>query len=79
MKKNKKLNDSIGPNNISVGSVGDAVRSVDVVVLARPWNAVRAALPSAGNVTDKIVIDCTNPLRGSLWRCYRTQPLSQNK
>ena len=64
--KNKKLIDSISPNNVSVGTVADAVHSADVVVLATPWNAARAALQSADNVTDKIVIDCTNPLKEDL-------------
>src|SRR5215468_3498101 len=61
-KKDKKLIDSIGSNNASVGTVVDAVHSADVVVLTTPWNAARAALQSATNVTDKIVIDWTNPL-----------------
>jgi len=65
-KKDKKLIDSIGSNNASVGTVVDAVHSADVVVLATPWNAARAALQSAGNLTDKIVIDCTNPLKEDL-------------
>jgi predicted dinucleotide-binding enzyme len=64
--KNKKLIDSIGSNNASVGTVVDAVHSADVVVLATPWNVARAALQSAGNLTDKIVIDCTNPLKEDL-------------
>jgi len=64
--KNKKLIDSISPNNVSVGTVADAVHSADVVVLATPWNAARAALQSADNVADKIVIDCTNPLKEDL-------------
>ena len=65
-KKNKKLIDSIGSNYASVGTVVDAVHSADVVVLATPWSAARAALQSAGNLTDKIVIDCTNPLKEDL-------------
>ena len=65
-KKNKKLIDSIGSNNVSVGTVVDAVHSTDVVVLTTPWNAARVALQSAGNLTDEIVIDCTNPLKEDL-------------
>jgi 8-hydroxy-5-deazaflavin:NADPH oxidoreductase len=64
--KNKKLIDSIAPNRASVGSVSDAVRSAELVVLVTPWNAARAALQSAGELTDKIVIDCTNPLKEDL-------------
>src|SRR5215469_6195682 len=65
-KKDKKLIDSIGSNNASVGTVVDAAHSADVVVLTTPWNAARVALQSAGNLTDKIVIDCTNPLKEDL-------------
>jgi 8-hydroxy-5-deazaflavin:NADPH oxidoreductase len=61
--KNKKLIDSIAPNRASVGSVSEAVRSAELLILATPWNAARAALQSAGDLTDKIVIDCTNPLK----------------
>jgi predicted dinucleotide-binding enzyme len=64
--KSKKLVDTIGRNNASVGSVADAVHSAELVVLATPWDAARAALQSAGNLTNKIVIDCTNPLKEDL-------------
>jgi 8-hydroxy-5-deazaflavin:NADPH oxidoreductase len=64
--KNKKLIESIAPNGASVGSVSDAVRSAELVVLATPWNVTRAALQSAGKLTDKIVVDCTNPLKEDL-------------
>jgi predicted dinucleotide-binding enzyme len=37
--KNKKLIDTIGPNNASVGSVADAVHFAELVVLATPWKA----------------------------------------
>jgi 8-hydroxy-5-deazaflavin:NADPH oxidoreductase len=64
--KNKKLIESIAPNGVSVGSVSDAVRSAELVVLATPWNVTRAALQSAGKLTDKIVVDCANPLKEDL-------------
>ena len=51
-KKNKKLIDTIGSNNASVGTVAAAVHSADVVVLATPWNAARASLQSAGTGQD---------------------------
>jgi 8-hydroxy-5-deazaflavin:NADPH oxidoreductase len=64
--KNIKLIDSIGYDRTSVGSVSDAVHTAELVVLATPWNAAQAAFQSAGNLTDKIVIDCTNPLKEDL-------------
>jgi len=46
------------------GSVVDAVRHGEVVVLATPWGATREALAQAGGALNggKIVWDCTNPL-----------------
>ena len=34
----------------------------DAVVLALPWKAVPEILPTLGDLSGKIVIDCTNPL-----------------
>jgi len=46
------------------GSVAEAAQGADVVVLATPWPAVPDALAAAGsNLTGKVLIDCTNPLR----------------
>jgi 8-hydroxy-5-deazaflavin:NADPH oxidoreductase len=42
--------------------VDDAVRDAEVVVLAVPFEAVESALKSAGPMTGKILIDCTNPV-----------------
>jgi len=43
-------------------SIADACAAADVIVLATPWGAVGDALASAGDLTGKIVLDCTNPL-----------------
>jgi 8-hydroxy-5-deazaflavin:NADPH oxidoreductase len=32
-------------------------------VLATPWEATREAVQAYGDLTGKIVIDCTNPLK----------------
>ncbi len=40
-----------------------AVESAHLVVLATPWEAMPAALKSAGSLVGKILIDCTNPLK----------------
>jgi len=42
--------------------VSEAVRGVDVIVLATPWNAVPDALKAMGELTGRVLIDCTNPL-----------------
>ncbi len=48
--------------NISSGSIADAARFGEVVLLAVPWDGVENALRMAGPLTGKILIDCTNPL-----------------
>jgi hypothetical protein len=40
----------------------EAARGAEVIVLATPWPATEAAVKSLGEVSGKIVIDCTNPL-----------------
>lgn len=42
--------------------VMEAAAAAEVVVIATPWPATRAAIQSAGDLTGRIVIDCTNPL-----------------
>lgn len=43
--------------------VGEAVGIAGAVVLATPWAATQEALREAGDLTGKILVDCTNPLR----------------
>jgi predicted dinucleotide-binding enzyme len=47
-------------------SVSDASAEGEVVVLATPWSATREAIRTAGSLADKIVLDCTNPLKSDL-------------
>ncbi len=42
--------------------LGAAAAKADVVVLAVPWGAAQGALAGAGDLTGKLVWDCTNPL-----------------
>ena len=44
-------------------TVAEAVRDAEVVVLAVPWAAVPEVIQSAGELTGKVVVDCTNPLQ----------------
>ena len=39
-----------------------ACRDADVVVLCTPWQATRDAVTACGDLTGKVVVDCTNPL-----------------
>lgn len=53
-------------NKAQAGTVAEATRFGEVVVLATPWRATQAAIQSAGNLAGKIVIDCINPLKPDL-------------
>jgi NADPH-dependent F420 reductase len=46
--------------------VKDAVASAEVVVLATPWSAAEGALKEAGDLSGKVVVDATNPLKSDL-------------
>lgn len=46
----------------SAVTIPEAVKDADVVVLATPWQAVQSATAAAGDLTDKILLDVTNPL-----------------
>jgi 8-hydroxy-5-deazaflavin:NADPH oxidoreductase len=39
-----------------------AAQAADVVVLCTPWQATERAVAECGDLTGKVVIDCTNPL-----------------
>ncbi|MBI2565530.1 MAG: NAD(P)-binding domain-containing protein [Candidatus Schekmanbacteria bacterium] len=45
-----------------VRSQRDAAAAAEVVVLATPWAATRSILAGIGELSGKIVVDCTNPL-----------------
>jgi 8-hydroxy-5-deazaflavin:NADPH oxidoreductase len=49
--------------NAELGSPSDAARSAELIILALPWNGAEAAVKALGNLSGKVVIDCTNPLR----------------
>jgi len=44
-------------------SVREAAEQSEVVVLATPWPAAEEAVRSAGNLTGKVLIDVTNPIK----------------
>lgn len=55
--KAKELN-----QNFNLLEISKACGNADVVFLAVPFGAVEDALSSAGDLTGKIVVDCTNPV-----------------
>lgn len=44
------------------GCIETAVKSAEMVILALPYQAVKEVLLSCGDLTDKILIDITNPV-----------------
>jgi NADPH-dependent F420 reductase len=48
--------------NVNSGSIQDAVRFGEVILLAVPWQGVENVFRLAGPIPGKIIIDCTNPL-----------------
>jgi predicted dinucleotide-binding enzyme len=60
--KYAQLTTAIG-RETTVTSVAEAARGAEVVILATPWDAAREALQTAGDLSGKVVIDCTNPLK----------------
>jgi predicted dinucleotide-binding enzyme len=50
----------------AVVSVQAAAARADVIVLATPWEVTETALRECGDLSGKIVVDCTNPLATDL-------------
>lgn len=48
--------------NTSGGSIAEASAFSNVILLATIWKGVKSILEAAGNLEDKILIDCTLPL-----------------
>ncbi len=53
------------PNSRAV-SPADAVASADVLCLSVGYGMIKEALAAAGPIRDKIIIDCTNPVKPDL-------------
>jgi predicted dinucleotide-binding enzyme len=45
-----------------VATVADAARDADVVVLCTPWQSTEQAIADCGDLTGRVLVDCTNPL-----------------
>jgi NADPH-dependent F420 reductase len=53
-------------SGVKVGTIGEAATFADVIVIAIPWTAVEEAIKSAGDLSGKILIDPTNPIKADL-------------
>lgn len=63
--KAKSLLNSAGPN-IHVDKILEAVHFGEVIVLAVPWEAVQETINSVDNLSGKILIDPSNPIKSDL-------------
>jgi NADPH-dependent F420 reductase len=60
-----KLAHSLG-SNVSGGTYEDAAQFGDVVILAVPWSSAKESIEAAGDLSGKILIDCTNAVAPNL-------------
>lgn len=51
---------------VRAAAVAEAAAAADIVVFATPWSATQEAIKSAGNLSGKLVVDCTNPIAPDL-------------
>ena len=52
--------------NARATSVREAAAAAECILLATPWTATQDVIQTAGNLSGKIVVDCTNPLAPGL-------------
>jgi predicted dinucleotide-binding enzyme len=65
----RKPNDpkvAAGAGEARLSTVAGAAADAEVVVLAVPWEALKDAIASAGDLAGKVLLDCTNPLSPGL-------------
>lgn len=55
-----------GGERTRVVSLPQATAESDVVVIALPWSATRESLAALGDLSGRVVIDCTNPLKSDM-------------
>lgn len=64
-KKAAQVAESVGANAES-GTVEEAAKYGEVILLATPWASTGEALKTAGPLQGKLIIDCTNPVKPDL-------------
>lgn len=48
--------------NATAGTIKEAADFGEIVVLAIPWSATRSIIENAGDLSNKVIIDCVNPI-----------------
>jgi 8-hydroxy-5-deazaflavin:NADPH oxidoreductase len=61
-----QLQGKAGAFGATAGTPAEAARFADVVAISVPWSSIDDALEKAGDLTGKLVWDCTNALRPDL-------------
>ena len=51
-----------GPNSSATADLATAAQAADLIVVATPWSATAATLGTLGDLTNKILVDATNPI-----------------
>lgn len=57
---------SVSGDTAQAVSVSEAAAAADIVVFATPWSATQEAISAVGDLTGKLVVDCTNPIAPDL-------------
>jgi len=57
-------------DRVMVATNAQVAAASDVLALCTPWDATKAAIESCGDLSGKVLIDCTNPLKADFsdWR-----------
>jgi predicted dinucleotide-binding enzyme len=50
-------------NRVIVATSAQAAAASDIVAVCTPWDATKTAIESCGDLSGKVLIDCTNPLK----------------
>lgn len=58
---------------LQVASPPEAIAAAEVVFLATPFAAIEGALSEAGDLSGKIVVDCTNPVGPNLTHMLKSE------
>jgi predicted dinucleotide-binding enzyme len=61
-----KLHERAAQIGATAGSVREAVKNADVVLLSVPWDAVPVAVEQAGDLTGKLLVTCCTPLNADM-------------
>lgn len=64
--RNLQSHNELVNSGVKVGTIREAASFADVIVLAIPWMAVEETIKSAGDLSGKILIDPTNPIKADL-------------